>query len=80
MAGFLCTLLQGEGVLVLPKRRDITAVDKRGRTALHLAARSGRWKELIKFLIRHGSDVHVRYFSGRTVLGVADERGMWKWK
>ena len=32
---------------------DITAVDKRGRTVLHLAARSDHCKELIEYLICH---------------------------
>ena len=48
---------------------DVTAVDKKGRTALHLAAASKLRPELAAFLMRHGSDINARDFSGQTVFG-----------
>ena len=57
---------------------DISGVDKKGRSALHLAARSGD-EELVEFLIRHGSNVNAMDFSGRTVLGATMKRGLQAW-
>ena len=47
---------------------DVTAVDKKGRTVLHLI-RFHNPAELVECLVHHGSDINAKDFRGQTVLG-----------
>ena len=58
--------------VLLQNESDLGAVDNKGRTALYLAVRSG-CREVIAFLVHHGSDVNAKDFSGRTILGAIYE-------
>lgn len=52
---------------------DVNALDKNGRTALHLAAPIGRYT-LVSFLVESGADVHIKDKDHKTALVYAIEK------
>lgn len=54
---------------------DVNARNRKGETALHVAARSGR-KLAVRFLVTNGANVHARDAAGRSILDVLDAKVM----
>jgi ankyrin repeat protein len=52
---------------------DVNAIDKNGKTALHLAAPIGRYS-LVAFLVESGADVHAKDNNHKTALVYAIEK------
>ena len=60
--------------LLLANGADVNAVDKKGRTALMIAAQEGRTK-MVKLLLANGADVNAANTFGKTALSIATRRG-----
>ena len=54
---------------------NVNARNRKGETALHVAARSGR-KLAVRILVQNGANVSARDASGRSVLDVLDAKVM----
>jgi len=52
---------------------EVNAVDEKGRTVLHLAAGIGRFS-IVKYLVEHGADTHIKDNSHKTPLVYAIEK------
>jgi serpin B len=62
--------------MMLNKGADVNSKDKRGWTALMLAAEGGRRSaEIVQLLLNKGADVHAKNKKGWTALMLAVERG-----
>jgi ankyrin repeat protein len=66
----VCGLLRQEG------DRGLQETDQHGRTALHLACRSGAWEELVRMLLLAGADLTIVDNKGVTPRRAARRKGL----
>jgi len=62
---------------LVEKGVDVNALNNKGQTALHLAAPIGRYS-LVKYLVEHGADVHIKDKFHKTPLVYAIEKNQIK--